>query len=69
MFPLKISLASDKEKEEFVKGIVNEYKIFRTSTVEHHNNESLYYEVLDISNDFLYPSNSKVYENSKRTSI
>lgn len=53
MFPLKISLASDKEKEEFVKGIVNEYKIFRTSTVEHHNNESLYYEVLAITNDFL----------------
>ena len=63
MFPLKISLASDKKKEGFVKGIVNEYKIFRTSTVEHHNKESLYYEVLDITNDFFYPSNSKVYEN------
>ena len=69
MFPLKISLASDKKKEEFIKGNVNEYKIFRTSTVEHHNNKSLHYEVLDISNDFLYPSNNKVYGNSKRTSI
>ena len=63
MFPLKISLASDKKKREFVKGIVNEYKIFRTSTVEHQYNESLCYEVLGINNDFLYPSNSKVYEN------
>ena len=63
MFPLKISLASDKTKREFVKGIVNKYKIFRTSTVEHQYNESLYYEVLDITNDFFYPSNSKVYEN------
>ena len=63
MFPLKISLASDEKKREFVKGIVNEYKIFRTSTVEHQYNESLYYEVLDITNDFFYPSNSKVYEN------
>lgn len=63
MFPLKISLASDKTKREFVKGIVNEYKIFRTNTVEHQYNESLYYEVLDITNDFFYPSNSKVYEN------
>lgn len=69
MFPLKISLASDKKKEEFVKGIVNGYKIFRTSTVEHHNNESLYYEVLGINNDFLYPNNSKVYKNSKTTSM
>lgn len=34
MFPLKMSLASDKKKEEFVKGIVNEYKIFRKSTME-----------------------------------
>lgn len=63
MFPLKISLASDENKREFVKGIVNKYKIFRTSTVEHQYNESLYYEVLDITNDFFYPSNSKVYEN------
>ena len=69
MFPLKMSLASDKKKKEFVKGNVNEYKILRTSTVEHQYNEPLYYEVLDITNDFLYPSNSKVYENSKRTSI
>lgn len=69
MFPLKMSLASDKKKKEFVKGNVNEYKILRTSTVEHQYNESLYYEVLDITNDFLYPSNSKVYENSKRTPI
>lgn len=69
MFPLKISLASDKKKEEFIKGNVNEYKIFRTSTVEHHNNESLYYEVLGINNDFLYPNNSKVYKNSKTTSM
>lgn len=53
MFPLKISLASDEKKKKFVKGNVNEYKIFRTSTVEHHNNESLYYEVLAITNDFL----------------
>ena len=34
MFPLKISLASDKKTKEFVKGIVNEYKIFRKSTVD-----------------------------------
>lgn len=52
-----------KKGKLFVKGIVNEYKIFRTSTVEHQYNESLYYEVLDITNDFFYPSNSKVYEN------
>ena len=69
MFPLKISLASDKKKKEFVKGNVNEYKIFRTSTVEHQYSESLYYEVLDITNDFLYRNNNKVYENSKTTSM
>ena len=69
MFPLKMSLASDKKKKEFFKGIVNEYKIFRTSTVEPGYNESLYYEDLGITNDFLYPSNSKVYEKAKRTSI
>lgn len=64
MFPLKMSLASDKKKKEFVKGIVNEYKIFRKSTVEPRYNQSLYYEVISrITNDFLYPSNSKVYEN------
>lgn len=64
MFPLKISLASDEKKEEFVKGIVNKYKIFRTSTVEHQYNESLYYEVLDITNDFLYRNNKYVMKPS-----
>ena len=44
-----------KKGKLFVKGIVNEYKIFRTSTVEHQYNESLYYEVLDITNVFFLP--------------
>jgi len=32
------------------------------NTVEPRFNEPLYNEVLDLTNDFLYPYNSKIYE-------
>ena len=35
-------------------------------TVELRYNEPLYNEVLDITNDFLDPSNSKIYEKESR---
>ena len=38
----------------------------KTNTVEPWYNESLFNEVLDITNDFLYPSNSKIYEKELR---
>ena len=38
----------------------------RKVTVEPRYNEPLCKEVLDITNDFLYPSNSKIYENQPR---
>ena len=39
----------------------------KANTVEPRYNEPLYNEVLGVTNDFLYPSNSKIYE--KKTSI
>ena len=35
-------------------------------TVEPRYNEPLYNEVVDITNDFLFPSNSKIYEKEPR---
>ena len=34
----------------------------KANTVEPRYNESLHNEVLDVTNGFLYPSNSKIYE-------
>ena len=36
------------------------------NTAEPRYNEPLYNDVLDITNDFLYPSNSKIYEKEPR---
>ena len=40
--------------------------VLKSGTVELRYNESLYNEVLGITNDFLYPSNNKIYEKEPR---
>ena len=40
--------------------------IFPKDTVEPRYNEPVYNDVLAITNDFLYPSNSKIYEKEPR---
>ena len=46
---------------------LGEFWLAGYSGIEPRFNETLYNEVLGITNDFLYPSNSKIYEKKKKT--
>ena len=55
-----------KQLPNFMQFLLLGTVVLKSATVELRYNESLYNEVLGITNDFLYPSNNKIYEKELR---
>ena len=56
----------DSRTEGYFISLLSMWYIHLVTTVEPQYNEPVNTEVLDITNDFLYPNNSKIYEKEPR---